>query len=337
MYKVLVVDDEVIMRKAVAKIISEVEGFSTILFASNGQEAVDICNAENIDIIFMDIMMPRKDGITASKEILGINPNISIYIISSYHSFELAQEALKSKVKQYIIKPLKVEVIKNILSNFRKVEDSEKIVSNTDIYKYIYDYDFKGLYSKIPDICLELKEKYKERNLKKIANRFVVLLLDEFFPKDTKLTKEIKEKLDFKTSFQNDQRLLFLWLFKVFEYVFIERSCDKYTILSAIYLYIEENIRKHISLDDIVKDCNVSQGYLSRILKKELNMTVMNYIHIKKINLAKEYICISRLGVSEIYSLVGYNEFSYFCKLFKKYENMTVSEFRHIGNMAEFS
>jgi len=45
-------------------------------------------------------MMPIKDGIVASKEILDINPDISIYIVSSYNSFELAQKALKNKIKK---------------------------------------------------------------------------------------------------------------------------------------------------------------------------------------------------------------------------------------------
>lgn len=97
MYKVLIVDDEELVRQAMAKIVSSVENFEVKFFAKNGQEALDICKNEKVDIVFMDIMMPIKDGIVASKEILDINPDISIYIVSSYNSFELAQKALKTK------------------------------------------------------------------------------------------------------------------------------------------------------------------------------------------------------------------------------------------------
>ena len=54
----------------------------------------------------------------------------------------------------------------------------------------------------------------------------------------------------------------------------------------------------------------------------------MNYIHLKKINMAKEYICVSRMSISDVFVKVGYSEFSYFCKVFKKYEENTVSNFK---------
>lgn len=99
MYKVLIVDDEELVRQAIAKIVSSIENFEVEFFAKNGQEALDICKNERVDIVFMDIMMPIKDGIAASREILEINPDISIYIVSSYNSFELAQRDVKKQNK----------------------------------------------------------------------------------------------------------------------------------------------------------------------------------------------------------------------------------------------
>ncbi|WP_454206159.1 helix-turn-helix domain-containing protein [Peptoniphilus sp. Marseille-Q6390] len=77
-----------------------------------------------------------------------------------------------------------------------------------------------------------------------------------------------------------------------------------------------------------MKECNISQGYLSRLFKNEYNLTVVNYIHLKKINLAKEYILLENSSVLDIAFNLGYNEYGYFSKVFKKYEKMTVEQFR---------
>ena len=106
-----------------------------------------------------------------------------------------------------------------------------------------------------------------------------------------------------------DKRLCNIWMFKIVDYYFKKKSITKYPILKDICDYIDNNLDKNISLKDVVKECNISQGYLSRLFKNEYNLTVVNYIHLKKINLAN-------------------NEYGYFSKIFKKYESMTVEQFR---------
>ena len=335
MYKVLIVDDEELVRQAMAKIVSSVENFEVKFFAKNGQEALDICKNEKVDIVFMDIMMPIKDGIAASKEILDINPDISIYIVSSYNSFELAQRALKNKIKQYVIKPTDSTVIKTILSNFKDKKQKEEISVSVNVNKFIEENDFSGLYDNISIIAKEIYNNCSQSDFKDNMYRFISVILYSFLPTVKKNKIELQQIFPLQDMYLKDERLIFIWLFKVYEYIFIKRSEDRYPILKDIFSYIEKNIVNNISLNDIVKNCNVSQGYLSRIFKKEFNMTVMNYIHIKKINIAKEYICLSRMNISEIFFKVGYNEFSYFCKVFKKYEKTTVSRFRNYNAIKE--
>ena len=153
-------------------------------------------------------------------------------------------------------------------------------------------------------------------------------LLISFLPEDKNRYEDFKSKFVLENNADNDVRVLSTWLFNIIEYIFIVRSQNRYPILKNIFKYIQSNIKTYISLDNVVKSCNVSQGYLSRIFKKEFNMTVMNYIHLKKINMAKEYICVSRMSISDVFVKVGYSEFSYFCKVFKKYEENTVSNFK---------
>lgn len=65
--KILIVDDEEKIRQLIAKY-AKFEGYQTVE-AANGVEAIEKCNAEEFDIIIMDIMMPELDGLSACREI----------------------------------------------------------------------------------------------------------------------------------------------------------------------------------------------------------------------------------------------------------------------------
>ena len=329
MIKVLIVDDEMLMRQATSKIVSSLEDFDKSLLACNGQRAVDICKSQNIDIVFMDIMMPVKDGITASKEILKISPKTKIFILSSYHSFELAQYALSNKIEHYLIKPLNEEKIVKILTDFyNKKNIKDDIKNNIGIEKFIEANDFRAMYSELNNFSKKIIDICSSDNFSNKTYRFMYNLLISFLPEYKNKFEEFKAKFVLENNADKDVRVLSIWLFNIIEYIFVTRSQNRYPILKNVFEYIQDNIKNYISLDDVVKSCNVSQGYLSRIFKKEFNMTVMNYIHLKKINLAKEYICVSRMSISDVFVKVGYSEFSYFCKVFKKYEENTVSNFK---------
>ena len=329
MIKVLIVDDEALMRQATSKIVSSLDGFDGSLLACNGQQAVDICKRQDIDIVFMDIMMPVKDGITASKEILEISPKTKIFILSSYNSFELAHHALRNKIEHYIIKPLDEEKILRVLTNYyNKINTKKDVQANVGIEKFIEANDFKSICRELNNFSKKLIDIYSEDDFSNETYRFMYNLLISFLPEHKNRYEDFKSKFVLENNADNDVRVLSTWLFNIIEYIFIVRSQNRYPILKNVFEYIQSNIKSYISLDNVVKSCNVSQGYLSRILKKEFNMTVMNYIHLKKINIAKEYICVSRMSISDVFVKVGYSEFSYFCKVFKKYEENTVSNFK---------
>lgn len=119
-----------------------------------------------------------------------------------------------------------------------------------------------------------------------------------------------------------------VWIFKIVDFLFMEMYKGNQDILYTILCYINNHIQEDISLKDISIACNVSQGYVSRIFKHKLNMTIMQYIHRKKINLAKEYILGTEKSGTHIANILGYSDVSYFCKIFKKHEHRTISQYR---------
>ena len=103
MTKLLIVDDEVKIREMIAKYAIH-EGFD-IDMASDGLEAVEMCEKNHYDLIVMDIMMPNLDGFSAVKDIKKIHENIPVIMLSALgeeydkvHGFDLG-------IDDYVVKP----------------------------------------------------------------------------------------------------------------------------------------------------------------------------------------------------------------------------------------
>jgi YesN/AraC family two-component response regulator len=124
MYKVLIVDDELIERKGLTKILKkEFQDELIIQSAENGKKAIEITNTFNPNIVFMDIKMPGMTGIEAMKRIKKFNPEINVVIISAFDSFKYAQEALNNNAYEYLLKPVKREEIITCLKRLIKEEE----------------------------------------------------------------------------------------------------------------------------------------------------------------------------------------------------------------------
>ncbi len=109
--RILLVDDDALIRDSL-KIIFELEkDFQTIKTASNGQEALEICQKEKIDIILMDIQMPVMDGVLATKRIKELFPQIKIIMLTTFKDDNYIKQALKNGAESYILKSQAADTI----------------------------------------------------------------------------------------------------------------------------------------------------------------------------------------------------------------------------------
>lgn len=115
--KVLIVDDERTALKNLSRVLSKVTEDASVYMADQVEEALKLCREFEFDIVFLDINMPDKDGLTLAKEMKEIRPMINIVIVTAYP--EHALEAYKLYVSDYITKPVIKEDLKNALCNLR--------------------------------------------------------------------------------------------------------------------------------------------------------------------------------------------------------------------------
>jgi len=112
--KILICDDSILARKSLHEILVQL-GYEDIAEVSNGQLAVDTYRILKPSIVFLDIVMPVKDGITATKEIIEYDPDACIVIVSSVGTQTHLKEAIKAGARDFIQKPVELEQLEHIL------------------------------------------------------------------------------------------------------------------------------------------------------------------------------------------------------------------------------
>lgn len=104
--KVLIVDDEYIMRQGIKHLVNwDKEGFLIVGEATNGKEALIMVEELKPHIVVMDVVMPVMDGVELTKEVHEKYPDIKIIVLSGFDDFCYVKETLKNGAMDYILKP----------------------------------------------------------------------------------------------------------------------------------------------------------------------------------------------------------------------------------------
>ncbi|MEE8419719.1 MAG: response regulator [Dehalococcoidales bacterium] len=103
MAKILIVDDAAFMRMRCSKLLGE-KGYD-VVEASNGAEALEKYKEDKPDGVLLDITMPKMDGIVTLQEIIKIDPDARIAMVSAMGQRTMVMNALKSGARDFVVKP----------------------------------------------------------------------------------------------------------------------------------------------------------------------------------------------------------------------------------------
>ena len=102
--RVLIVDDHAIVRKGIRALLSEAGGFEVVGEAEDGQAAVLQAQESAPDVILMDLLMPRMDGIEATRQITSRQPKTRVLVLTSFAADNKVFPAIKAGAVGYLLK-----------------------------------------------------------------------------------------------------------------------------------------------------------------------------------------------------------------------------------------
>jgi len=129
MYKVLIVDDEIFVRKGLINLMDWASlQYEICGEAENGLQAIDMIEQLKPDLVIADIRMPVLDGLALIKRVKeeGVHQPLFI-IVSGYHDFSYAQQALRYNVQDYILKPVDEEELASTLRKLASTLNQKRL------------------------------------------------------------------------------------------------------------------------------------------------------------------------------------------------------------------
>lgn len=182
MYKVIVIEDEFLIRKHVVDFINQfAEGFSVVEDFDDGEDIIKYFDQNDVDLIVTDIKMRNMSGIEVAKYVFENNLSAKVIILSGYHDFAYAQEAINYNVQAYLTKPTDPIKFQEALNKIKKqLDERENHISKKPEAKEIQKSD-------ATERAIEIAMEYINNNLDKDISlsdaAAVAFLSEDYFGK----------------------------------------------------------------------------------------------------------------------------------------------------------
>ena len=127
--RIALVDDQPLVRTGFAMVIDSQDDMEVILQASDGAEAVSALRARSVDVVLMDVRMPRKDGIEATAEILAQAPEDrapKVIVLTTFDLDEYVVSAIRAGASGFLLKDAQPE---ELLGAIRTVQRGDAVIA----------------------------------------------------------------------------------------------------------------------------------------------------------------------------------------------------------------
>lgn len=209
-----------------------------------------------------------------------------------------------------------------------KTADLSKVFSKTalDIETAIKEHKKDCIYKHLDELCKEFKSGGLQIDQISAIYNHVAALLYKYNPKaDYEIEIEYVDYYRIINNYDSIDQLMDVLK------IYIENSIQNpipNEFVKRILDFIDANYSQDITLIDLSRKFNISMGYLSMLIKKETGRNYSEHIIIKRLNLAKELLKDEKLTIIEVVHRIGYTDYYYFNKLFKKYMGITPGKYK---------
>ncbi|ULT58932.1 response regulator [Neobacillus drentensis] len=353
MIKTLLVDDEKWTRETIKQFGKWQEyGIEAIEEAADGQEGLKLIEQWSPDIVITDMKMPGVDGMELLRIVAERFPQIKLIVASGYDDFHYMRQAIRSKANEYLLKPINANELNLTLEKCVKEihhQSRQQLTPfsflNKDISTLLMDYK-KPIISFLDELNTEGFENAMERffnelkevdgidnhALAKIEHEFILILEAQMIKNDCNVQEVYKNEelsydsgLSLELIMKKHQDLGKRYV----EYMLQVKKRKGRVDLQEIKEYIERNFTEsHLSLDVLANKFFVSKEYLSKAFKAMYECNITEYIVSRRMEYAKKLIEANELQIKSIAQMAGYEDLSYFYRVFKKYFKISPGEMR---------
>lgn len=138
MIRVLVADDQTLIRQGIRLLLGEEDGIQVVGEAANGREALDLARTLQPDVILMDVRMPEMDGVSATRQLSASLPSCGVIILTTFDDDETIFEGLRAGARGYLLKDISSEEMAEAV---RRVAGGEALIQPSITRKLLAEFN----------------------------------------------------------------------------------------------------------------------------------------------------------------------------------------------------
>ena len=143
-----------------------------------------------------------------------------------------------------------------------------------------------------------------------------------------RLSQSYEPEIEKLRNLEELNRWLSMVLHRFINFVFDFNDIKHHNVIYQTTAYIKENLAEKLTLEDAAEHVSLSKSYFCRILKDELGCTFTEYVNHLRVERAKLYLRDSTMSIADIAYAVGFDDQSYFTRIFKKLTNVSPGQYR---------
>lgn len=345
MYRVLLVDDDRFVRFDFKRFHQwEQYGFYIAGEAEDGYVALQKIREESFDLAFVDIKMPRVDGLGLLSALKEKKEKLCVIIVSGYSDFEYARRGFKLGAFDYLIKPVDFKSLCSLLDTSRKYLDDFN-AQKADLklpYTIADENKLVDALESHPDELVPILDCLVQKMIRFCGNdsfKLVTLLngsrknaIDKLLEKKPYLTYIYRIE-PFPETFYQEKEIDHAVSWYKNDLVNLTKKMnelnlnDKDAVIRLFCEYVLMHLCDGVSLETASRGIDYNSKYISRIFKQKVGENCITYITRAKMQQAVSLILSGRYRTYEISNMLGYKDSDYFCSLFKKHYGVTPSEY----------
>lgn len=348
MYRLVVIDDEYIVVEAVKAMITRLSlNYEVVGYACDGIHGLEVVRREKPDMVLTDIRMPGLDGLSLIEEAKEFCPDTVFVVISGYTEFEYARRALSMGVKDYIDKPISMEKLRTVLTKVEKYflsRDENAALAQDQVTQEKLGQLFDESVSAMANGDAGGFQRCMEQGLGNIFSIYENLedfrrevykwlcvqsdILTERQPQIARDGLISYQEIEKKTTKEDIREYAQKMIRDIARYIEADKTGSSHATILELLAYIEEYYNKDIGLNELADRVGMSTAYLSVLFKSEVGTSYVKYLTNLRIKHAKKLLK-EGYKVNEVSEMVGYNNYRYFCDIFKKCVGKTPNEYKH--------
>ncbi len=341
MYNIGIVDGDRSQRIALRSMLSHMRDFRVLGEAGSATEALDMIDAFRMDIILVDIDIPDRGGIEVVRRLKSRNDDARIIVTTGREDVRTVQEAIRLRADDCLLKPIGRDIlIESVCNCICRLHEWR---SDDDPVGWLEGLLDRNAYQEVVVQIRHVVDRAFTRHnvpardgILDLAKGIVAVAAAKDLDLGGDPAKEVARLRGDPSGHDRILATLLGMIDRLFDAAKARAGTPTGRLRKAID-FIERNLNRGITLNEVADHVSLSPCHFSRLFKQKIGLGFSDYLTKRRIDIAKDMIRNTEMSITTVALDLSYSDVNHFSKTFKKHVGIPPSAYRRSGEPARSS